>query len=459
MTVDSPKTEDKALLADLLLNNAKIYTPRGIAKAGLAIEGGYIFKVAKEANLPKASAKLNLEGNLVLPGLIDSHVHLRDQQLAYKEDFFTGTAAAAAGGITLALDMPNNRPVTMSLESLRARRRLAEKRAVVNVAFYSAFPEKVQEIRETIEEGAVGLKLYMSQRIGGLDVYDDAMALHWFNETGKLNVPIAVHAEDAKMLEDARRKMKDAEQRDVDAFLRVHSTEAETKAIRRVLRIIKKAGVRVHFCHVSSAAGLGAILDAKSAGLQVTCEVTPHHLLLTSADLQRYGTLALTAPPLRTEEHVKALWNALQQGSIDSMASDHAPHRFGEKYAESVWDVKPGIPGLETMLPLLLTQVNQGRMTVPDLVRLTSKGPAEIFNLKNRGSTEEGYHADLVVVDIDREYKIDASKFHSKAKYSPFGGWKVKGKPVKTLVSGRLVMDEGEIVAKPGTGQIVRWKG
>ena len=459
--MDILKIGDKALLVDLLLKNAKIYTSKGIVKAGLAIEGGHIFKVAKETNLPKASAKLDLKENLVLPGLIDSHVHLRDQQLAYKEDFLSGTAAAAAGGVTLALDMPNNKPVTMSLESLRERMRLAETRAVVNVAFFSAFPKYLGEIRSIVEEGAVGFKLYMSQRIGGLDIYDDEMLLHGFNETGKLKVPVAVHAEDAEMLENARRKMEGAGRRDVDAFLEVHSTDAETNAIRRVTRLIEKSGVRVHvhFCHVSSAAGLNAVLNAKNAGLPVTCEVTPHHLLLSSEDLQRYGILVLTNPPLRTRENVKALRSALKQGLIDAVASDHAPHTVEEKNVESVWDVKPGIPGLETMLPLLLTQVNAGHLTISDLIRATSEKPAEIFNLKDKGSVEEGYRADLVVVDIDQEYKIDASKFHSKVKYSPFDGWRVKGKPVKTFVSGRLVMDEGEIVAKPGTGQIVRWKG
>lgn len=444
------------MLVDLLLRDAKICTPKGIVEAGLAIEGGHIFKVAKETNLPKASAKLDLKGNLLLPGLIDSHVHLRDQQLAYKEDFLSGTAAAAAGGVTLVLDMPNNKPVTMNAEALRARMRLAETRTVVNVAFFSAFPKYLREMRSIVEEGAVGFKLYMSQRIGGLDIYDDELLLQGFNRARDLKVPVAVHAEDAEVLKNARRKMEGAGRKDVDAHLEVHSTDAETKAIRRAVRLLEKSGVRVHFCHVSSAAGLNAILNAKNASLPVTCEVTPHHLLLSFEDLQRYGTLALTNPPLRTGENLKALWAALKQGSIDSIASDHAPHTVEEKEVESVWHARPGIPGLETMLPLMLTQVNEERLTIPDLVRVTSEKPAEIFNLKNRGSVEKGYYADLVVVDINQEYKIDASRFHSKAKYSPFDGWRVKGKPVKTFVSGRLAMDEDEIVAKPGIGQIVR---
>ncbi|MDH5663972.1 MAG: dihydroorotase family protein [Candidatus Bathyarchaeota archaeon] len=444
---------------DMVLHNAKIYIRGRIVEAGLAIDDGRIFKIAKETNLPSASAKLNLKGHVTLPGLIDSHVHLRNQQLAYKEDFFSGTAAAAAGGVTLTIDMPNNKPVTMDSISLRERMKLAERRAVVNVAFYSAFPQKLEEVPSIIKEGAMAFKLYMSEKIGGLDVDDDKLLLQAFNKIAKMGVPVAVHAEDRKILETKRREMEKTGRKDVEAYSKARPPEAEAQAIRRIAQLAKKSGVQVHFCHVSSAIGLNAFLTAKKDGFPVTCEVTPHHLLLSSEHLKRYRTLALTNPPLRTKKDVIALWSALKQGFIDALASDHAPHTVEEKEVESVWDAKPGIPGLETILPLLLTQVSEGRLTIADLVRLTSEKPAEIFNLRNRGCLEEGNWADIVVVDINRKYKIDSSNFYSKAKYSPFDGWSVKGKPTKTFVNGQLVMDEGEIVAKPGTSQIVRWKG
>jgi len=439
-----------------VLRNAKIYIHRRIVEAGLAIDEGRILKIAKETNLPSASTKMNLKGHITLPGLIDPHVHLRNQQLAYKEDFFSGTAAAAAGGVTLTIDMPNNKPVTMDSISLRERMKLAERRAVVNVAFYSAFPQKLEEVPSIVKEGAVAFKLYMSEKIGGLDVDDDKLLLQAFNKVAKMGVPVAVHAEDRKILENMRRKMVEAGRKDVEAYAEARPPEAEARAISRITQLAKKSGVQVHFCHVSSAIGLNAFLTAKKAGLPVTCEVTPHHLLLSSGHLKRYRTLALTNPPLRTRKDVTALWSALKQGFVDALASDHAPHTIEEKEVESVWDAKPGIPGLETTLPLLLTQMNEGRLTMADLVRLTSEKPAEIFNLRNRGDLEEGNWADIVVVDINRKYKIDSSKFYSKAKYSPFDGWKVKGKPIKTFVNGQLVMDEGEVVAKAGTGQIVR---
>jgi len=443
----------------MVLLNAKVYAHGRLVEAGLAIDEGRIYKIAKETNLPSASKKLDLKGNITLPGLIDSHVHLRDQQLAYKEDFFTGTAAAAAGGITLTIDMPNNKPVTMDSESLRERMGLAEKRVVVNVAFYSAFPKDLEKVPSIVGEGAVAFKLYLSEKIGGLNIDDDEMLLHAFDKVAKIRVPVAVHAEDRETLENTRRKMEETGRKDVEAYVKTHSPEAEKKAIKRVTQLAKKSGVHIHFCHISSAEGLNAVLKAKKLGLPITCEVTPHHLLLSSEHLKRHKTLALADPPLRTKRDVEALWNALKQGSIDAIASDHAPHTIKEKKVESVWDAKPGVPGLETMLPLLLTQINDGRLTISDLVRLTSEKPAQIFNLRGRGSLDDGNQADIVVVDINRGYKIDSSRFYSKAKYSPFDGWKVKGKPIKTFVNGQLVMDEGEIVAKPGTGKIVRWEG
>jgi len=443
------------LPVDLVLLNSKVYVNGEIVEAGIAIDEGKIFKIAKEINLPRPSKKMDLKGCLIIPGLIDCHVHLRDQQLAYKENFYTGTSAAAAGGVTLVLDMPNNKPVTMDAQSLRERMKLAEKQAMVNIVFYSAFPEDQREISTIVKEGAVAFKIFLSQRVGGVNIDNDTALLQVFKIVEKSGIPIAVHAEDREMLDNALTKMRQNKCDDVGAYVKVHSPSAGVKAIQRIIRLIEKS-LHIHFCHISSAAELAPILKAKEKGLPVTCEVTPHNLLLTFNHLKRYGNLALTNPPLRNRKDVKALWNAFQRGLIDIVASDHAPHSIEEKKVESVWDAKSGIPGLETMLPLLLTQVNKGQLKIADLVRASSKKSSQIFHLKNRGSIVKGNWADLTVVDLNLEYKIDSSKFYSKAKYSPFDGYKVKGKPVKTFVNGQLVFDEDNIVAKPGIGQVIR---
>jgi len=445
------------LPVDLVIYNGKININDAFITAGLAIDEGRIVKVAKKTNMPSASEEIDINEHFILPGLIDVHTHLRDQKQSYKEDFSTGTAAAAAGGITLCLDMPNNEPVTMDAESLKERMRAAAGRALVNVAFYSAFPRESAEISHVVDEGAVAFKLFLTKQIGGVEIDSDDALEKAFHQVRQCDVPVAVHAEDRASLESAMKGLKQTKRNDIDAYLKAHSPDVEEKAVNRILKLVEKTKSHTHFCHISSKLGLDAVLDGKKSGLPISCEVTAHHLMLSSVDLKRCGTIALSDPPLRSKQDIEALWEALSQGSIDIIASDHAPHLFEEKKAESIWHVKPGFPNLETIVPLILAQINKGRLTIADLVRLMAENPAKIFHLNERGHLAKGYHADVIIVDMHKEYKINASKFYSKAKYSPFDGWRVKGKPIKTFVNGRLVMDDSEIIAKPGTGQIVGW--
>jgi dihydroorotase (multifunctional complex type) len=444
------------LIVDSVLTNAKAYLNGQIVDCSIAIEEGKIFKVGKETQMPNADEKTNLKNLLVLPGLIDEHVHLRDEGKAYKEDFQTGTSAAAAGGFTTVLDMPNNEPVTMSAEALRNRMAIAERKVLVNVGFFSEFPKTLKEIPAIVSEGAVGFKLFMGCQTGGLDIDVDEELLAAFKEVDQLNVPVAVHAEDKTLLTADEAKLKHAGKNSLAAFQEAHSERVEVTAIERLLKISAPTGVRLHFCHVSSAVGLNAVAEAKKSGRKVTCEVTPNHLLLSTADLERLGQLAIMAPPIRSRDQVEALWRGLADGWVDALGSDHAPHTAEEKMASSVWEVKVGVPGLETTLPLMLTQVKKNRLTFAQIAQLLAEKPAEIYGLKDHGRLEAGKSADLAIVDFNAKYKIDASKFKSKAKFSPYNGWEVVGKTVKTIVNGALIFDEGEIVAKPGSGSILR---
>ena len=444
------------LIVDSVLTNAKAYVDGEIVDCSLAIENGKIFKIGKETQMPKADEKINLRSLLVLPGLIDVHVHLRDEGKAYKEDFYSGTAAAAAGGMTTVLDMPNNDPVTMSAETLKNRMQIAERKVLVNVGFYSEFPNDLDEIKDIVSQGAMAFKLFMACQIGGLNLGDDKALQDALKKVGDLGVPVAVHAEDKAALMVAEEEMKKTERRDVGAFLTAHSERVELRAIERLLKISAQVNMRLHFCHMTIEEGLNAVIEAKKSGRTVTCEVTPNHLLLSNTDFERYGSLIIMMPPLRSKSHIVALWKGIANGWIDVIGSDHAPHALKEKSASSIWDVKVGVPGLETTLPLMLTMVRKNRLSLAHLVRLLSEKPAEIFNLKDRGRLEQGRKADLAVIDFNRKFKIDASKFHSKAKYSPYDGWEVQGRPVKTFVNGLLIMDEQEIVAKAGSGEIIR---
>jgi dihydroorotase len=444
------------LIVDSVLTNAKAYLNGEIVDCSIAIEDSKIQKIGKETQMPNADQKTDLHNLLVLPGLIDEHVHLRDEGRAYKEDFASGTAAAAAGGFTTVLDMPNNDPVTMSVQTLQNRMRIAQRKLLVNVGFYSEFSQKLDEAPDIISEGAVGFKLFMGNQIGGLNIDDDQAMVDGCKEVARLKVPLAVHAEDRAMLAANEEKLKHAKKSGTADFLRAHTEAVELTAIQRLLKVSEQTDVRLHFCHVSTEEGLEVIGEAKKSGRKVTCEVTPNHLMLSIDDLKRYSQMAIMAPPLRSKTHVEALWRGIEEGLVDAVGSDHAPHAVSEKSASNVWDVKVGVPGLETTLPIMLTQIKKNKLTIVQAVRLLAERPAEIFGLNDRGRLEQGKIADLAIVDFSRQFKIDASKFKSKARFSPYDGWAVQGKVVKTIINGQLVFDEGEIVAKGGCGLIVR---
>jgi dihydroorotase (multifunctional complex type) len=444
------------LTVDLVLTNAKAYLRQEIVDCTIAVENGEILKIGKETQMPKADEHVNLKNLLLLPGLIDVHVHLRDEGKAYKEDFFSGTAAAAAGGFTTVLDMPNNDPVTMTAGTLRNRMQIAKRKTLVNVGFYSEFPVNLNQVDAIVSEGAFAFKLFMANQVGGVNINDDNALHEAFRRAGEVNVPVAVHAEDAAAISAKEAALKAAKHDSPAAFLEAHSETVEVKAIERVLKASEDTTVHLHFCHLSTKTGLDSVTEAKKNKRKVTCEVTPNHLLLSSADFGRNGGLLSMMPPLRSHVDIAALWQGIAKGSVDLLGSDHAPHTFEEKSARNIWDVKVGVPGLETTLPLMLTMVKKGRLSLDVLVGLLAEKPAEIFSLRGRGRLEKGMKADFTAVDVKAKFRIDASKFHSKARFSPYDGWEVQGKPAKTFVNGHLVMDDGEIVAKLGSGSVLR---
>lgn len=445
------------MIVDSVLTNAKAYLKeRGqIVDCCIAIEEGKIQKIGREPQMPQADTKTDLHNLLVLPGLIDEHVHLRDEGRAYKEDFASGTAAAAAGGFTTILDMPNNDPVTMSVARLQNRMETARRRLLVNVGFYSELPKNITEIKDIAEAGAVAFKLFLNGQVGGINIDDDAALVEGFKAAADARRLVAVHAEEYKMIAANEEKLKRAKRNSPVEFLRAHTEDAELHAVQRLLRLTQGLDVQLHFLHISTAAALEAIATAKKEERKVTCEVTPNHLMLTSSDVERLGGLAIMAPPLRDRVQTDALWKGIDDGTVDALGSDHAPHWLEEKMASSVWEIKPGIPGLEVTLPLMLTMLRKNKLTINQLVSLLAEKPAEIYGLTDRGQLKAGLNADLTIVDYNQQYKIDPAKFRSKAKFSPYNGWEVYGKPAKTIVNGTLVFDD-DIVAKGGVGAVVR---
>ncbi|MBS7278516.1 MAG: dihydroorotase family protein [Candidatus Freyarchaeota archaeon] len=439
---------------DLVLKNSKIFTYQGIISGGLAVKEGKIHKFLKEPELLRSDKTIDAKGHLLLPGIIDPHVHLRDLQLSYKEDFYTGTCAAATGGITTVLDMPNTIPRTSSLKALREKKREAEKKIVVNVAFYAGFPKDINEVKQIAEQGIAGFKIYPHDPMEEINFQDEKQICAYFRAAAENNLPVLVHPDNLETIKTLQSELEKQKRPDIEVFLGSHPATSEAKAITRYSDLGVKTGCRLHICHVSSSESVVAIKGALEKGARLTCEVTPHHLLLTSEEIRRQGALAKVLPPLRSRDDNVALWAAVLDGVINVIASDHAPHSLSEK--EKPFPEAPsGFPGLETLLPLMLTKVARGDLRLEKLVDLTSRSPAKIFKLENKGMLLEGYDADMVLVDLKEKWRISPEKFHSKSKFSPFKNWNVVGKVRMTFIKGVCVMSDEEILVPRGFGKVI----
>ncbi len=441
-TKPSEGSEDHSVL----VQDANIWTDKGILKGSILIEHGRIRRVARRITANHDSERVPASGLLALPGLLDVHVHLRDMKLAYKEDFSTGTAAAAAGGFTTVLDMPNTQPPTDSVGRLIEKEERAAGRIHVNVGFHAAAVSDPQAITAMANAGAFSLKLYMPNPIARLNVGDDAELLGLMRASRDAGLPLTVHAEDPEVMENAGRSLSFLE------MARSRSPESETRAVDRILAPQKKSGCPVHLCHLTLPSSL---TRAQSSTGKLTTEVTPHHLLLSQDALSRLGWKAWMVPPLRSEKTRRDLLKATTKGLGTVLASDHAPHTLEEK-DRPPRESSPGVPGLETTLRLLLTLVNKSVLTLSRLVGLLASNPARVFGLQSKGRIEPGGDGDVILVDLKKKSKIDSSNFFSKAKFSPFDGFQTQGAVHSTIVNGTIVYTDGEIVAKEGCGSVLR---
>lgn len=422
-------------MMDLCLVNCKLDTDS--EKVCLGIENGKILSIKK---LPsKADTTLDLQGKIVLPGLIDAHVHFRDPGLTYKEDFSTGSSAAASGGFTTVLDMPNTVPPTNTPLSFRDKIKIGEKKSLVDFGVHAGVGD-LSYIGELARLKPASFKIFM-------DLVDHTTLTDAFkkiNEVAHGSI-ISLHAEDGKSVRQFTEIME-KEGSDPELYAKARPAQAEIKAVKEAIFLAQKYKQKIHLCHVSTKESLKQIKHAQNRSIDVTSEITPHHLFLDSTYLKKYGNHTKTNPPLRDGNTCLNL-NHLTE--IDIIGTDHAPHTLKEK-EENVWNAPPGIPGLETILPLLLTKVNQNRISLKEIKRLLCENPAKIFRIPNKGFIREGMDADIVVIDLKKEGVINPDNFKSKAKYSPFKGIDVRGMPVMTLVRGKLVMDHGNIFKNKG---------
>jgi len=444
---------------DLVVRGGLIVTPRGTFRASIGIEGGVIVAIGSTETMPPAERKIDADGLLVFPGIIDEHVHFRDPGLDWKEDFRTGSMAAAAGGVTTVLDMPNTEPPTVDRQGFLSKLEAASRKSVVDFGFYAGVvPGKVDALRELAELGAVGVKLYMSETTGIGEPVDGLDLIRAMEVAASLGLRVGVHAEDGRTIAALREVLRAGGRRDPLAHMEARPVAAEVLAVARALLAAKATGCRVHVFHLSSGEALGVIRALRPMGIDVTVETCPHYLLLDGREaLTRHGNVAKVNPPIRSREDAEALWEALRRGEIDAIGSDHAPHLPEEKKVEDVWTAPSGFPGVETMLPLMLTEVHRGRLTFGEVSWLLSEGPARIWGLYPRkGAIAIGSDGDLTIVDPNAEAVIRSESLHSKSKVTPFEGLRVKGLPVYTVVGGEVVMEKGEVREDARKGRLVR---
>ena len=441
----SPRTE-RTFVPSLVIRDAHIWTNNGIVEGSILIQDGKIEKIASKIS-GHGDAEIRARPFLALPGLIDAHVHLRDMKLSHKEDFTTGTAAAAAGGFTSVLDMPNSQPPTDSVQHLKERAKTASRRIFVNVGFHVAAVDDQNSASAMKAAGAFSMKLYMPDPIAPLDINDDRTVLKVLQAAKQASLPLTVHAEDATKLPSTR------EIQTLEDAVKLRRGTAEITAVRRILRLQRLIGCRVHFCHVSLPSSLSEISERSSNRL--SSEVTPHHTLLSENNVKTLAWKAWMVPPLRPRKDTRNLFRAMARGIPTMMATDHAPHTIREK-RQTPRKSPPGIPGLETALPLMLTMVSKGKLSLKRLISLLSANPARVFGLNSKGKLEKGADADLVLVDLKKRGRINSEKFFSKAHYSPFDGWKTRGAVHTTIVGGSIIYHDGEIVGKPGAGMVLR---
>jgi len=458
----------KELTVDLVIKNGKAVMPDGLYEVGLAIDEGKIVCIGKASKLPKADHTIDASGKIVLPGIIDAHVHLREPGTPQREDFETGTKAAAAGGITTVLEMPVSTPAVASAEALNRRIELLKNRAVVDYGLYAgAGTHNLQQIPSLAKAGAIAFKTFLTHppperepEYRGVYAVDDGSLLEIFGAVSKTGLRSCVHAENNTIIERNIAKLKESKRLDPPAHAESRPNVVEVEAVERAITLAKTANAKLHLCHTSTREAMEIIQSAKRSGMDITAETCPQYLTLTSEVMKKSGPYAKINPPLRSSADVNAMWSAVNGGTVDIIASDHAPFPKEEKDVgwTDIWKAPAGMPQLETMLPLLLTKVNERRISIERLARLMSTNPARIFGLYPRkGAIRIGSDGDITIVDLKKQKTIRKEEMHTKGRsVTVYDGWEVKGVPTATIVRGQIVMDESGVVGKVGYGQFLR---
>lgn len=447
---------------DLYIRNAQVVTETAVFHGGLTVTDGKIAKwVDGNPDLDAASV-IEAGGKLVLPGLIDGHVHFSEPGREHWEGFLTGTRAAAAGGVTTVVEMPlNASPPTINPAALEAKQQAAAASAVVDYALWGGLVDDNLDQLDGLHAGGVaGFKAFLCESATDFRRIDDDLLYAGLQTARRLQTFVGVHAENEWLTRRLMRELQAAGRTDRRAWGEARPPAAELEAIRRAIFWSKSTGGRLHIVHVSLAEGIAEASAAKRAGVPVTVETCPHYLLLSEEDFVEIGPLAKCAPPLRPRAEVEALWRAVLAGEVDVIASDHSPCTLPEKERgeENIWQAWGGISGLQSTLPALLSEgVQQRGLALPALVQMTAANPARLFGLyPTKGSLLPGADADLVIVDPTATATLRAEDLEYKNRHSVYVGRTFHAAVEATLVRGAPVYAGGRVTGQPGTGRWLR---
>ncbi len=421
----------------ILIKNARCVSSQGIVQQDVLVKEG---KIATLGQVGERFAGVIIDASnlFLLPGALDPQVHFRDPGLTWKEDLRSGSMAAAAGGITSFFDMPNTKPSTTTIEAMEERKRIAADKCVVNYNFFIGATSSNLSVLNDVEN-VPGIKIFMGSSTGDLLV-DDVRDLETIFANGSRL--IAVHAEDDGIINQAKELYKNSTDFNHHQFVR--PPDAALKATTLAIELAIKYQRRLHILHLTTKDEV-KYLDIQKFKAPISAEVCPQHFLLSAPYVyEKLGAYAQMNPPIRDMTHGESLWNGLVKGTIDCIATDHAPHTHEEK-ALPFGKAPSGMPGVETSLALMLDRANRGLCSLTDVVKWMCEKPVELYQVKQKGFIKEGFDADLVLVDMRKQKTIRNGQLFTKVNWSPFDGWTTTGWPITTIVNGNIVFQEGSI--------------
>ena len=421
----------------LIIKNGSCYIDGKLTKTDIGLSGNKIKKIGKiELN----SAKVyDATDKVVLPGIIDTQVHFREPGSTDAEDLESGSRAAVLGGITSLFEMPNTNPPTSNLVEFDKKLQAAKNRMHSNYAFYfGATPDNTDQLAKLKDvEGCCGVKLFAGSSTGNLLVDKEADIEKVISRSDRI---VSIHSEDEDIIKLRKKFIKKG---DVHSHPEWRNVECAMSSTRRVVKIAERYNKKIHVLHITTKEEVDFLAMHKK---NVTFETTPQHLTLYAPDCyEKLGSYAQMNPPLRTKEHYDRLWVAIKNNVVDVLGSDHAPHLKENKDKEYPYSPS-GMPGVQTIFPVMLNHVNDGKLTLQQLINLMCENPCKIFGIKNKGFIKEGFDADLTIADMNKEVIIKNEMIASKCGWTPFNNYKVKGFPVGTIVNGNLVMSDGKVI-------------